>query len=36
VALGAAQIALVVAVIVLNLDRIPKLIAAFRALSDGL
>ena len=35
VALGAAQIALVVAVIVLNLDRIPKVIAAFRALSDG-
>lgn len=35
VALGAAQIALVVAVIVLNLDRIPKIIAAFRALSDG-
>lgn len=35
-ALGAAQIALVVTIIVLNLDRIPKLIAAFRALSDGL
>ena len=36
IALGAAQIAVVVVVIVLNLDRIPKLIAAFRALSDGL
>jgi hypothetical protein len=36
VALGAAQIALVVTIILLNLDRIPKLIAAFRALSDGL
>jgi len=35
VALGAVQIALVVTVIVLNLDRIPKVIAAFRALSDG-
>ncbi len=35
VALGAAQIALVVTVIVLNLDRIPRVIAAFRALSDG-
>lgn len=34
-ALGVAQIALVVTVIVLNLDRIPKVIAAFRALSDG-
>jgi hypothetical protein len=36
VALGAGQIALVVTIILLNLDRIPKLIAAFRALSDGL
>jgi hypothetical protein len=36
VALGAVQIALVVTVIMWNLDRIPKLIAAFRALSDGL
>lgn len=35
IALGAAQIALVVAIILLNLDRIPKLIGAFRALSDG-
>ena len=35
VALGAAQIALVVTVIVLNLDRIPRVMAAFRALSDG-
>lgn len=36
IALGAGQIALVVTIILLNLDRIPKLIAAFRALSDGL
>jgi len=35
-ALGVAQIALVVTVILLNLERIPKLIAAVRALSDGL
>jgi hypothetical protein len=35
IALGAAQIALVVTIILLNLDRIPKVIAAFRALSDG-
>jgi hypothetical protein len=35
VALGAAQIAIVVMIILLNLDRIPKVIAAFRALSDG-
>jgi len=35
VALGTAQVALVVTIILLNLDRIPKLIAAFRALSDG-
>jgi hypothetical protein len=33
--LGVAQIALVVTIIVLNLDRIPQVIAAFRALSDG-
>jgi hypothetical protein len=36
IALGAIQIALVVTIVLLNLDRIPKLIAAFRALSDGL
>jgi hypothetical protein len=36
IALGAAQIALVVTIILLNLDRIPKVIGAFRALSDGL
>jgi hypothetical protein len=36
IALGTTQIALVATIIVLNLDRIPKLIAAFRALSDGL
>jgi hypothetical protein len=35
IALGAVQIALVVTIILLNLDRIPKLIGAFRALSDG-
>jgi hypothetical protein len=35
VALGTAQVALVVTIILLNLDRIPKLIDAFRALSDG-
>jgi hypothetical protein len=35
IALGAVQIALVVTTILLNLDRIPKLIGAFRALSDG-
>jgi multisubunit Na+/H+ antiporter MnhF subunit len=35
VALGTAQVALVVTIILLNLDRIPKLIEAFRALSDG-
>jgi len=35
VALGTAQVALVVTIILLNLERIPKLIAAFRALSDG-
>jgi hypothetical protein len=33
--LGTLQISLVVAIILLNLDRIPKIIAAFRALSDG-
>jgi hypothetical protein len=36
IALGTVQISLVVTVILLNLDRIPKIIAAFRALSDGL
>ena len=35
VALGVAQIVLVVTVILLNLDRIPRVIAAFRALSEG-
>lgn len=35
VGLGTAQIAIVVTIILLNLDRIPKLIEAFRALSDG-
>jgi len=35
IALGTTQIALVVTIILLNLDRIPKVIAAFRALSDG-
>ena len=35
IALGAAQIALVVTIILFNLDRIPKLIETFRALSDG-
>jgi hypothetical protein len=36
VVLGAVQISLVVTIILLNLDRIPKIIAAFRALSDGI
>lgn len=36
VALGAIQISLVVTIVLFNLDRIPKIIAAFRALSDGL
>jgi len=36
VALGAGQILVVVIVILLNLDRIPRIIEAFRALSDGL
>ena len=36
VVLGAIQMSLVVTIILLNLDRIPKIIAAFRALSDGL
>jgi hypothetical protein len=36
VVLGAVQMSLVVTIILLNLDRIPKIIAAFRALSDGL
>jgi hypothetical protein len=35
IVLGATQAVLVVTIIVLNLDRIPKIIAAFRALSDG-
>jgi len=34
--IGAAQIALVVTIILLNLDRIPKIIEAFRALADGM
>jgi hypothetical protein len=36
IVLGAVQISLVVTIILLNLDRIPKIIAAFRALSDAL
>jgi hypothetical protein len=36
IVLGAVQMSLVVTIILLNLDRIPKIIAAFRALSDGL
>lgn len=36
VALGTAQAAIVLTIILLNLDRIPKIIEAFRALSDGL
>ncbi len=35
IGLGAVQMSLVVTIILLNLDRIPKIIAAFRALSDG-
>lgn len=35
IVLGATQAVLVVTIIVLNLERIPKIIAAFRALSDG-
>lgn len=36
VVLGAVQMTLVLTIILLNLDRIPKIIAAVRALSDGL
>jgi hypothetical protein len=36
VALGAVQMSLVLGIILLNLDRIPKIIEAFRALSDGM
>ena len=36
VVLGAVQMSLVVTIVLLNLDRIPKIIAAFRAMSDGL
>jgi hypothetical protein len=36
VALGAAQVLLVAIIILLHLDRIPRIIEAFRALSDGL
>jgi hypothetical protein len=36
IAIGTAQIALVVTIILWNVDRIPKLIETFRALSDGL
>jgi uncharacterized membrane protein len=36
IALGTAQVVLVVGIILLNLDRIPRLIETFRALSDGL
>lgn len=35
IVLGATQFVLVVTIIALNLDRIPKIIAAFRALSEG-
>lgn len=35
VALGAVQIGVVMTVLLLNLDRIPKLIEAFRTLSEG-
>ena len=34
ISLGTVQFVIVAAVILLNLDRIPQLIAAFRALSD--
>ena len=36
VVLGTFQMSLVLMIILLNLDRIPKIIAAFRALSDGI
>ena len=36
IVLGATQAALVITIIVLNLDRIPKIISVFRALSEGL
>jgi energy-converting hydrogenase Eha subunit A len=36
VVLGTLQVALVVTVILLNLDRIPRLIQMFRALADGI
>ena len=36
IVLGATQAALVITIIVLNLDRIPKIIGVFRALSEGL
>jgi hypothetical protein len=35
IALGTAQVVIVVGIILLNLDRIPRLIEVFRALSDG-
>ncbi|HUF26025.1 MAG TPA: hypothetical protein VMM18_03490 [Gemmatimonadaceae bacterium] len=35
VAIGAVQIVIVATVILLNLDRIPEIIEAFRALSDA-
>jgi hypothetical protein len=35
VALGTMQVAMVVTIILLNLDRIPRLIEMFRALADG-
>jgi hypothetical protein len=36
IAMGAAQIILVVSIILLNLDRIAQIIDTFRALSDGM
>ena len=35
ISLGSAQVVLVVTVILLNLDRIPQIIEAFRTLSEG-
>src|SRR5262245_19007287 len=35
ISLGSAQLVLVVTIILLNLDRIPRIIEAFRTLSDG-
>ena len=36
IVLGATQAGVVVAIILFNLDRIPRIIAAFRAMADGL